>query len=194
MIRSTGGYAGLVFLIFLVFLCRNSLASIDSIVSENVKIEDNRISVQTQEITLGELLKAIERRTGIVFVLQKPLLEKEISVNFEELSLLEGIKKIIYPLNYSIIYNQGGKIRKVFVIDQNNASIKTAFNEKSKESSVDNQDVPPFESKQMEGEGGEYLPPSSELTLTEGPPGTNILVQGPPGSELGYLSLKRIDE
>jgi hypothetical protein len=64
MIRSTGGYAGLVFLIFPVFLCRNSLASIDSIVSENVKIEDNRISVQTQEITLGELLKAIERRNG----------------------------------------------------------------------------------------------------------------------------------
>lgn len=108
-----------------------------------------------------------------MFVLQKPLLEKEISVNFEELFLLEGIKKIIYPLNYSIIYNQGGKIRKVFVIDQNNASIKTAFNEKSKESSVDNQDVPPFESKQMEGEGGEHLPP---------------------GSELGYLSLKKIDE
>ncbi len=46
MLRSTGGYAGLVFLIFPVFLCRNSLASIDSIVSENVKIEDNRISVQ----------------------------------------------------------------------------------------------------------------------------------------------------
>ena len=132
MIRSTGGYAGLMFLISLVFLCRNSLASIDYIVSENVKIEDNRISVQTQEITLGELLKAIERRTGIVFVLQKPLLVKEISVNFEELSLLEGIKKIIYPLNYSIIYNQGGKIRKVFVIDQNNASIRQRLMKKAR--------------------------------------------------------------
>jgi hypothetical protein len=185
ILRPTGRYAGFALLIFIVCLCRNSLASIDSIVSEKVKIDGDCISVQAKEITLGKLLEAIEKSTGIRFKLNKSLSEKEISVDFTELSLLKGIKKIIYPLNYSIIYAQGGKIRKVIIIDQINASTVVAFNEKSEGFFVDSQDVPPFENKQIAGEGRKHSPPGSELTLIGGPPGTNILVQGPPDSKIG---------
>ncbi len=187
MIRSTGGYAGLVFLIFLVFLCKNSLASIDSIVSENVKIEDNRISAQTQEITLGELLKAIERRTGIVFVLNKSLLEKEITISFKELSLLEGIKKIIYPLNYAIVYDPGRVVSKVIIVDRSNISPMTTLNVENNGFPPGSYDGSPLEATLTEGEGGPHTPPGSKLALIEGSPGTNIHVQGPPDSEIHLI-------
>ena len=55
----TGRYATLVLLIFLVFLCRSNFASNDSVTSENVQVEGDRISVQAKGIILGELLESI---------------------------------------------------------------------------------------------------------------------------------------
>ncbi len=105
-------------LLLFLFLCRNISASIDSIAEGKVKIEDDSISIQVKDITLGKLLKEIEEKVEVEFKLKKSLLEKKVSVSFRELSLSEALKKIIYPLNYSIIRDENGKINKVFIIDQ----------------------------------------------------------------------------
>ncbi len=184
MLWSTGRYAVLVLLIFLVFLCRSNFASIDSVTSENVRVEGNRISVQAKEIILGELLKSIEKSTGIAFELNKALLEKEITVSFKELYLLEGIKKIIYPLNYAIVYDPGHVVSKVIIVDRSNASPMTTLNVENNVFPPGSYDGSPLEDTSTEGEGGPHTPPGSKLTLIEGPPGTNIFVQGPPDSEI----------
>ncbi len=138
-------------LIFLVFSRNNVLASIDSIADENVKVEDDRISIQAKGIMLGKLLKEIEKKVGVEFKLKKSLLEKKVSVSFRELSLSEGLKRIIYPLNYSIIHDENGKISKVFIIDQGDPrTISLDLRE-------------PFKD---EGPPG-YVPPKPD----EGPPG-----------------------
>ena len=120
MLKSTGRYVGFMLLIFLLFLCRNSIASIDPDTSENVRIEGDRISIQVEGIELGELLKVIEDKTGIEFDLHRSLSGKEISVDFKELSLWEGIKAIIYPLNYAIVYDPGDVINRVIIVDRSN--------------------------------------------------------------------------
>ncbi len=115
---STKIYTIFVLLLFLVYLSRSSLASIDSIAPENVKFDGNNISVQAEDIMLGKLLKTIRKSTGIEFELRGYLLERKISVGFKELSLLEGIRKIINPLSYAVVYDPDDKIRKVIIIDQ----------------------------------------------------------------------------
>ena len=126
MLKSTGRYAGFALLIFLLFLCRNSIASMGPITSENVRIEGDRISIQVEGIELGELLKVIEEKTGIEFELNMSLSGEEISVDFKELSLLEGIKKIVYNLNYAIVYEPGDVVNRVIIVDRSNASSMTA--------------------------------------------------------------------
>ncbi len=107
----------------------------------NVKVEGDRISVDAKGIALGEIVKEIKNSTGIEFVLSKTLLETKISVGFKELSLPEGLKKIIDPLNYAVVYDPGGEISKVIIIDTNEDSKMTAYDEKVDESFPDSQDV-----------------------------------------------------
>ncbi|MCP5002691.1 MAG: hypothetical protein GY941_01875 [Planctomycetes bacterium] len=67
---------------------------------------------------IGEVIKAIKKVTGIKFNITESLLEGEVSADFKKLPLLEGIKKIIYPLNYAIIYNRDDEISKVIILDK----------------------------------------------------------------------------
>ena len=107
----------------------------------NVKVEGDRISVDAKGIALGEIVKEIKNSTGIEFELSKTLMEKKISVGFKELSLPEGLKKIIDPLNYAVVYDPGGMISKVIIIDTNEDSKMTAYAKKVDESFPDSQDV-----------------------------------------------------
>ena len=107
----------------------------------NVKVEGDRISVDAKGIALGELVKEIKNSTGIEFELSKTLMEKKISVSFKELSLPEGLKKIIDPLNYAVVYDPSGMISKVIIIDTNEDSKMTANAKKVDESFPDNQAV-----------------------------------------------------
>ena len=107
----------------------------------NVKVEGDRISVDAKGIALGEIVKEIKNSTGIEFELSKTLMEKKISVGFKELSLPEGLKKIIDPLNYAVVYDPGGMISKVIIIDTNEDSKVTAYAKKVDESLPDSQDV-----------------------------------------------------
>ncbi len=84
ILRLRRKYAGFVFLLLLVFQCRNSMASIDFIASENVQIRGDHISVQAKGITLGKLLKEIKKEAKIGFKSSKDLLEQKLSVGFKE--------------------------------------------------------------------------------------------------------------
>ncbi len=187
MLWSTGRYAVLVLLIFPVFLCRSNFASIDSVTSENVQVEGDCISVQAKGIILGELLKSIEKSTGIAFELNKALLEKEITISFKELSLLEGIKKIIYPLNYAIVCDPGDVVSKVIIVDLSNASPMTTLNVENNVFPPGSYDGSPLEDTLTEGEGGPHTPPGYVPPKPdEGPPGYEPPPKpdgGPPGYE-----------
>ena len=106
-------YAGFALLIFLVSFC------IGSVFSDNVRIEGDRISIQVEGIELGELLKLIEDKTGIELELNNSLSGEKISINFEELSISEGIKKIINTLNYAAIYDPNDMTGKVIIVGSN---------------------------------------------------------------------------
>ena len=188
MLKPKGRYAVLVLLMFLVFLCRNSLGSIDADASENVKIKGDLISIQVEGIRLGKLLNVIEEKTGIEFDLDKSLMDNEISVDFKELSVLEGIKKAICPLNYAIVYDPNDVVIKVIIRDQSNASSPmVVFNERSNGFPPGSYTGPPIEGAFIEGESNTHRPPGFELNQVEGPPGTNVRVEAPPSPEIAMI-------
>ncbi len=155
----TKRYTLIALLIFLVFSRNNVLASIDSIADENVKVEDDHISIQAKGITLGKLLKEIEKKGGVEFKLKKSLLEKKVSVSFRKLPLSEGLKKILYPLNYAFIHGLDGKISKVFIVDQGKASASVSFAVGGGVFSPESYNSSPMEAEEESGGPTGYVPP-----------------------------------
>jgi hypothetical protein len=83
-----------------------------------VRVDGDRLSVHAEGMSLGELLIAIEEKTGINFRFDELMTGKKVFVDFEGLPLSEGIKKIIYPLNCAAIYDETGKLRRVVILDR----------------------------------------------------------------------------
>ncbi|MDR4498965.1 MAG: hypothetical protein MRK02_13765 [Candidatus Scalindua sp.] len=94
--------------------------------SENVKIEEGLISIHTKNAPLDKIVKTIAKKTGVEFKLIGKMKEKVVTVNFSGLSLLEGIKKLVYPFNYVITHCQDKAINKVIILDINLNSQRTA--------------------------------------------------------------------
>ncbi len=191
------------------------MASIDSNASKNVKIEGSLISVQVKEIMLDELVKEIKKRTGIEFDISESLLESEVSVNFKELTLLEGLKKVLYPLNYAIIYSPDDEISRVIVLDKGDGSTMMAYNRDSFVSPAGYQysgspghNPPQLNEEQLMEEHNEqahpgnsffesHRIPETEKTLfkeepdanatDENFPGTNAQIQATPVSEIAPI-------
>jgi hypothetical protein len=81
-----------------------------------VAVVGDRISVQASGTPLGEVLTNIEQITGIEFEVDEGLLEEKIFVDFKELSLPEGIGKLLPSNSHAIIYDSSGKIDKVVIV------------------------------------------------------------------------------
>ena len=81
-----------------------------------VVLDGDRISVHTEGMSLGELLIAIEEKTGVQFRFDELVATKEIFLDFEGLPLSEGIKKIIHPHSWATIYDNTGKLRMVIIL------------------------------------------------------------------------------
>ena len=183
-----GIFLHILLLLFLVFQCRNVLASIDSIALKNVRIEGDCVSVQVKGIMLGELVKEIKKSTGVEFDITESLLKSEISVNFKELSLLEGIKKIMYHLNYAIIYDPDDEISRVIILDKGNNSTMMAYNSNSFKSPDGYQYSEPsshnpqkLNEQQLMNGGKEQVPSGSKLFKSSSRPDTDkrILKENP---------------
>ncbi len=195
MLRPTRRYAGFTLLIFLVFFCRSNIASFGSVPSDNVRIEGERISIQVKGVKLGELLKLIEDKTGIKFELDNSLSGEKISVDFKEVSILEGIKEIINTLNYAIIYDQDDAADKVIIVDSNASTMipAKAINLAEEEISV-----PTFLGKPTPGaeEGIAQTPSLDKPTpgAEEGIAQTPSLNKPTPGAEEGIAQTPFLDK
>jgi hypothetical protein len=66
---------------------------------------------------IGEIRKAKE---GIWFRIwlkgSKVSLDEKVSVQFKDLPILDGVKRILSPMNYSLIFDNHGKLLGVFLL------------------------------------------------------------------------------
>ena len=141
-----------------------------------VVVDDHRLSVHAEGIALGELLIAIEEKTGINFRFDELMTEKKVFVDFEGLPLSEGIKKIIFPLNCAAIYDDTGKLRKVIILGRRKGSGMPGPLEETTGSTqaprVDLRDSLSFPPKRDSNSSGESKgpPPGKGPIYPDGPP------------------------
>ena len=105
-------------LIFVMFVFHGFLGgdlwAVDS--SHPVEVVGDRLSVYTEGMPLGDLLMIVEEMTGVQFTFDKSVAKRKIFLDFQGLLLSEGIRKIVRPLNCASIYDEKGKLRKVFIL------------------------------------------------------------------------------
>ncbi len=156
--------------------------------STNVRVDyDGKLlSVHAGGVALGQLLLMVEKRTGVQFSYDRLSAEKIVYADFENNSLVDGIKRILSQLNHAMLYDESGHVRTVLVLDRQLALREGPDKQRELYMSQPNNDISETvlskeKAEPLSGQGpgqGENSPPPP-------PPGPedNVLLQGPPGAE-----------
>jgi hypothetical protein len=79
------------------------------------------MSVDLKDASLISVARDIERQAGISFKGDESLLEESVSVAFTDLTLEQGIKRILATLNYSLLFDNRGEISEVMIMSEGSA-------------------------------------------------------------------------
>lgn len=117
-------------IILLLFMaCQFVLCLFSPVWSEvgdiGLKFEGETLSAELEEIPLKVVLENLEREKGIWFKCNKRLLEAKVSVQFKDLSLEDGLKRIIFRMNHSLIFDRNGKVEGVILIGMAGSDVPT---------------------------------------------------------------------
>ena len=84
-----------------------------------IYVDDDRLTVKLQEVPLETVLKEIGRRAGIEMAILG-VLTKNISMEFRDLPLEEGLRKLLSGYGWMLLHtggaSQGGALEKVVVV------------------------------------------------------------------------------
>lgn len=83
-------------------------------------IEDRMISVDLTNMPLGLILRQLEEKGNIWSKGGEWLLKEKVTVSFKNLSLEEGLKRILYRVNYSLMFDKGGALTGVIIAGRSN--------------------------------------------------------------------------
>ena len=97
-------YLGIVGLIFTLNIASYGFAEISSH-DEKLLIKNNIVSAKLENIPLGKILRQIEEQSNVWFKGDESLLNEKVSVQFKDLSLEDGLKRILISFNYSLIFD-----------------------------------------------------------------------------------------
>ena len=104
----------LIFAALSLFSCTSALAA------DLVNVKDGSLSVNLKDTSLLEVARDIEKQSGVWFRGDETLFQEKISVTFNDLTLEEGLKRILTNLNYSLMFDTKNKIAGVMVMGEGN--------------------------------------------------------------------------
>jgi hypothetical protein len=81
-----------------------------------VEFQGEIFSASLQEVSLRHVLEELERRKGIWFKGANSLFDEKVAVQFNALSLEDGIKRILTSNNYSLVFDRTGEVAGVVVL------------------------------------------------------------------------------
>ena len=86
------------------------------------------LTAHLAEANLKEVLSSVAKEAKVAFSLNEAIGAKKVSVRFDKLPLEEGIKRIIRPFNYSMIFGSLGRLEKVIIFERgSNTTSKAVF-------------------------------------------------------------------
>lgn len=83
---------------------------------KKIQITNGMISVNLKDIALEKVVTQIEKQGNLWVRGDESLFEDSISVQFEDLSLEAGLKRIFASMNYSLIFDQDSKLEGIILI------------------------------------------------------------------------------
>lgn len=82
----------------------------------DVKIEGQTLSANVKEVPLKAMLEKLKKETGIWVKGSQSLLQDNISAQFEDLPLQDGLKRILSSMNYSFVFGPNNKLEGVVIV------------------------------------------------------------------------------
>jgi hypothetical protein len=158
-------------------------------------------------MSLGDVLTAVGDMTGIRFIFDKSAGENRVFLDFKDLPLSEGIKKILHHVSSAMIYDDMGTLRRVIIVPRGKGLERAEYREGRGDgltgpqrggsglgsSTTANADTPPANESRPSGKGlSEPLKKAKAADeasgrrdpAMDGPPLQRAYdVEGPPGTQ-----------
>ena len=101
-------------LVILSALMMFSVAPVQA--ADLVAVKDGLLSVDLKDNSLLDVARDIEKQCGVWFRGDETLFQEKISLTFSDLTLEEGLKRILANLNYRLIFDAAKKVAGVMVM------------------------------------------------------------------------------
>jgi len=109
----------IIFCAVIFHLCETRVHSSESVSSFGIFItEHEMMSANLRDANLREVLREIEKQHKVRFKGDEALYQNKISVQFDNLPLQDGLKRILSSMNYSLVFGPNDKLVGVVIISK----------------------------------------------------------------------------
>ena len=88
--------------------------------SNTLVLQEETVTASFKETPLKTVFEKIQKETGIWFRVADSELDERVSIQFENLSVKEGLKRILRTMNYSFLFDQDNNLIGGFVFGKTN--------------------------------------------------------------------------
>jgi len=85
----------------------------------DLKLKNELLSANLDRVPLKEIIKRLEMEKGIWFKGSESLFEEKVTVQFKNVTLDNGLKRILSSMSYSLIFNHNRQLEGVIIIAKN---------------------------------------------------------------------------
>jgi hypothetical protein len=82
----------------------------------DLKFQGKTLSADVNKVPLKAILEELKKEKGIWFEGDEALFEEKVSVQFRDLALLDGVKRILAHLNYSLMFDKNQSLVGVIIL------------------------------------------------------------------------------
>ena len=93
----------------------------------NKRTDEYGGSLENRFRFMGEMLEKVRRETGIWVKVPESLLDERVCVQFENVSIQEGLKRILRTMNHSLLFDQHNNLIGAFVFGKANRQRRTTY-------------------------------------------------------------------
>ena len=158
-------------LLLAVFLLTASIPSLYAQDSMQIELKGKTISAEIKNVPAGKVLQYLKEHNILWFQGDEPLLNKKISTSFENLSLTEGLRRILISFNHAMIFDKAGNLRGLVLVESGK---EIKINNQAYDISLEDQTPPPKDSPNHPGySNGKIVMPDEDKSDRKFSPADN---------------------
>jgi len=109
-----------ILLFYCLLLFFASLAATAAVNAErgfHVECDSDYIAVDIKEVPLKDLLSLVQEQSGIWFRGDETLLKRSVTIQFDKMTMTDGLKRILLSVNHAMVFDKAGKLRGIVLVD-----------------------------------------------------------------------------